>query len=223
MFVTLEGPEGGGKSTQASLLAAYLRERGRDVVSVREPGGTPLGEAVRDLLLDPRHEIDVRTEMLLFAASRAQLVARVIAPALEAGRDVVCDRYVDASLAYQGVGRGLGVAVVREVNAVATGGLVPDLTLLLDIDPAAGLRRARAETAAGGGPDAPHGDRLERERLAFHERVREGFLALAKKEPRRIRIIDARGSIAEVRRAVQEAVAQALERRGEGPGEGGAR
>lgn len=192
------------------------------MVAAREPGGTPLGEIIRDLLLDPRHEIDAPTEALLFAASRAQLVARVIGPALAGGRDVVCDRYVDASVAYQGVGRGLGVEVVRAVNDVATAGLLPDLTLLLDIDPAAGLRRARAQTAGGRGPDMPLGDRLERERMAFHERVREGFLALAKNEPRRIRIIDARGSIAEVRQAVQEAVAQTLESREEGLGGRGA-
>jgi dTMP kinase len=187
------------------------------VIQVREPGGTPCGEAIRELLLDPGREMDARTEVLLFAASRAQLVAHVILPALHAGRDVVGDRYVDASLAYQGAGRGLGIETVAAVNAVATGGLLPDLTLLLDIDVPTGLRRARAETAREA-PDSALGDRLERERLGFHERVREGFLLLAKKEPRRIKVIDARGSIAEVRRAIQEAVAETLQSRGEGPG-----
>jgi dTMP kinase len=207
------------------LLAEYLRGQGREVVSVREPGGTPVGEAIRTVLLDPGHDMDAGAEMLLFAAARAQLVARVIAPALRAGSDVVADRYVDASLAYQGVGRGLGIDVVRSVNAVATGGLLPDLTLLLDIDTATGLERARVETrvrtAAGkeaaGGREA--GDRMEDEVVAFHRRVREGFLLLAKKEPHRIRVVDARGSVAAVQRAIQEVVAQMLRGRDDGPGE----
>jgi dTMP kinase len=201
------------------LLAEHLRRSGRDVVCVREPGGTPIGEQIRALLLDPRSsEMDARTEMLLFAASRAQLVAQVIAPALRAGRDVVCDRYVDASLAYQGVGRGIGVEVVRTVNALATGGLSPDLTLLLDIDVARGLERARAETGA-----SLAGDRLEQEVLAFHQRVREGFLSQAQKEPHRIHVIDARGSVTTVQQAIQRAVAEILHGRGEGPGEEGSR
>jgi dTMP kinase len=202
-----------------------LRGQGRDVVSVREPGGTPVGEAIRTVLLDPRHDIDAGAEMLLFAAARAQLVARVIAPALRTGGDVVADRYVDASLAYQGVGRGLGIDVVRAVNAIATGGLFPDLTLLLDIDAATGLERARGETrvraAAGGAAagDRGAGDRMEDEVVAFHRRVREGFLLLAKKEPHRIRVVDARGSVAAVQRAIQELVAGMLRGRGDGPGE----
>jgi dTMP kinase len=217
VFLTLEGPEGAGKTTQARLLAEYLRSGGRDVIGVREPGGTPIGEQIRALLLDPRRaEMDARTEMLLFAASRAQLVAQVIAPALRAGRDVVCDRYVDASLAYQGVGRGIGLEVVRTVNAVATGGVSPDLTLLLDIDVDRGLERARAET----GPQAA-GDRMEQEVLAFHQRVREGFLSLAQKEPHRIRVIDARGSVTAVQEAIRQAVAQILRGRDEGRAEEG--
>lgn len=189
------------------------------MVCVREPGGTPIGEQIRALLLDPRRgEMDARAEMLLFAASRAQLVAEVIAPALRAGRDVVCDRYVDASLAYQGVARGIGVEVVQAVNAVATAGAYPDLTLLLDIDVATGLGRARSETGARAA-----GDRMEQEVLDFHQRVREGFLSLAQKEPRRIKVIDARGSVTAVQRAIQDAVARALRGRGEGPGEEGSR
>ncbi len=184
---------------------------------MREPGGTLIGEQIRALLLDPRcSEMDARTEMLLFAASRAQLVAQVIAPALRAGKDVLCDRYVDASLAYQGIGRGIGVEVVRTVNALATGGLSPDLTLLLDIDVARGLERARVETGA-----RTAGDRMEQEVLAFHQRVREGFLSLAQKEPHRIRVIDARGSVTTVQQAIRQAVAEILRGRGEGPGEEG--
>lgn len=217
MFLTLEGPEGGGKSTQTRLLADHLRRRGRSVVCVREPGGTPIGEQIRALLLDPHdREMDARTEMLLFAAARAQLVAEVIAPALRAGQDVICDRYVDASLAYQGVGRGIGVDAVRTVNAIATRGLSPDLTLLLDIDVATGLERARAKSGMRAG-----GDRIEQEALAFHQRVREGFLSLAQKEPHRIKTIDARGSVTTVQRAIQQAVAEILRGRGEGPGEEG--
>jgi dTMP kinase len=192
-------------------------------VSVREPGGTPVGEAIRAVLLDPDHDMDAGAEMLLFAAARAQLVARVIAPALRAGSDVVADRYVDASLAYQGVARGLGIDVVRSVNAVATGGLLPDLTLLLDIDTATGLERARGETrvrAAAGEVVAGGraGDRMEDEVAAFHRRVREGFLLLAKKEPHRIRVIDARGSVSAVQRGIQDVVAQVLRGRSDGPG-----
>lgn len=178
---------------------------------VREPGGTAIGEQIRALLIDPRHaELTPRTEMLLFAASRAQLVVEVIAPALARGRIVVCERYVDASLAYQGVARDLGVDLVRAVNDAATGGLRPDLTLLLDLDPETGLRRARAATArarpVGARPAWEGGDRLERETLAFHARVREGFLALARIEPERIRVLDAGRPVADVQEEIVAAV-----------------
>ena len=223
--MTLEGPEGAGKTTQSLLLADYLRNSGWEVVGVREPGGTAIGERIRSLLLDPRWtEMDARAEMLLFAAARAQLVAEVIAPALRAGKCVVCDRFVDTSLAYQGIGRRLGVDVVRAVNAVATGAVMPDLTLLLDIDPSAGLRRARAETEGGvAAGDAGRGDRMEQELLAFHERVREGFLWLAQNEPHRIKVIDARGPVPAVEWAIRQAVAQILRGREARPGAGGAR
>ncbi len=215
IFLTLEGPEGAGKSTQSRLLVPYLQGAGHDVLSIREPGSTRIGEQIRTVLLDPRHkEMAARTEMLLFAAARAQLVAEVITPALARGTCVVCDRFVDASLAYQGVGRDLGIDVVRAANAAGTGGLAPDLTLLLDVDPAVGLRRARAASASDGG-----GDRMEREALAFHERVREGFLSLARNEPHRFRIIDARGSVADVQAEIRRAVDGFLESRRRGPRE----
>ena len=183
------------------------------MVAVREPGGTSIGEAIRAILLDPRHQgLTARAEMLLFAASRAQLVAEVIVPALRAGKWVVCDRFLDASLAYQGAGRGLGADVVRRVNLAATGGLLPDLTLLLDIDVPTGLRRARAAS-----PGPGRGDRMEQEQESFHERVREGFLSLAQNEPQRIRVVDARGTVAAVQREIRQAVAQALRRREWGP------
>jgi len=219
VFLTLEGPEGAGKTTQGRLLADALRASGHEVLELREPGGTPVGEQIRALLLDPRHrELAPRTEMLLFAASRAQLVAGVIRPALARGTLVVCDRYVDASLAYQGIGRGLGVEVVRAVNDAGTGGLTPDLTLLLDIEPAVGLRRAR-RASRGEDPAAgwDGGDRLEREALQFHERVRQGFLALAGNEPGRIRTIDARGSVEDVRRAIWRLVDGFLRSARQGP------
>jgi dTMP kinase len=209
VFLTLDGPEGAGKTTQGRLLAENLTRAGHDVLHVREPGGTLIGERLRALLLDPRHrEMDARTEMLLFAASRAQLVAEVIVPALRREVLVLCDRYVDASLAYQGVGRGLGIEVVRAVNAVATGGLLPDLTLLLDINAAAGVRRARAVSERSLGGEDGAGDRIEQEDVDFHARVREGFLSLARNEPQRIRVIDADGPVAavqqEIRRTVDE-------------------
>ena len=214
MFVTLEGPDGAGKTTQAALLVDRLRAAGHDVVALREPGGTAVGEQIRALLIDPqRAELAPRTEMLLFAASRAQLVAEVIARALARGRIVVCERYVDASLAYQGAARGLGVDLVRAVNDAATDGLRPDLTLLLDLDPETGLRRARSVARRGGGEAWDGGDRLEREDLAFHARVREGFLALARIEPQRIRVIDARRPVDEVQREIAAFVERLLEER----------
>lgn len=215
--MTLEGPDGAGKTTQAALLVERLRAAGHEAVALREPGGTAIGEQIRSLLVDPRHaELAPRTEMLLFAASRAQLVAEVIGPALGRGRVVVCERYLDASLAYQGVARGLGIDLVRAVNDAATGGLRPDLTLLLDLDPETGLARARsasrvrgpdAPASAGAGPEGwEGGDRMERETLAFHARVREGFLALARIEPQRIRVVDARRPVADVQREITAAV-----------------
>ena len=229
--MTLEGPDGAGKTTQAALLVEHLRAAGHDVVALREPGGTAVGEQIRSLLIDPRHaELAPRTEMLLFAASRAQLVAEVIGPALARGRIVVCERYLDASLAYQGVARGLGVDLVRAVNDAATGGLRPDLTLLLDLDPETGLRRARAASRSRGASQRDAlasppsrtsqrdalaspgtegwegGDRMERETPAFHARVREGFLALARIEPQRIRVIDARRPVVDVQREITAAV-----------------
>jgi dTMP kinase len=166
----LEGPEGAGKSTQLQLLASRLAALGRQPVLTREPGGTQAGDAIRAVLLDPEQRIEPLAEFLLYSASRAQLVAEVIAPALEAGHDVISDRFTGASVAYQGYGRGLDLDLIASVNARVTHGLTPDLTVLLDIDPAAGLVRAAARSGH---------DRLEAEGLAFHERVRSGFVAHA--------------------------------------------
>jgi dTMP kinase len=183
LFVTFEGGEGSGKSTQIPRLAARVRERGLDPLVTREPGGTPVAEGIRSLLLDPALAPGALAEALLMEAARAELVATAIRPALEAGRVVLCDRYADSTLAYQGAGRGLDLKMLREWNRIATGGLVPALTLLFDLDPEVGL--SRREDAAG----VPN--RLDRESLAFHARVRAQFLELARVEPGRFIVIDA--------------------------------
>jgi len=186
-FIVLDGVEGCGKSTQLARLAASLREAGHDPVLTHEPGGTPIGEAIRALLLSPDHpEMDPLTEAFLFCASRAQHVRQVIAPALEAGRVVLCDRFDASTFAYQGHAGGVGVDVVERVNAEATGGLAPDLTVILDLDPAEGMRRKFGEGASANGAD-----RIERNALAFHQRVREGFLLYAERHADRCAVVNA--------------------------------
>ncbi len=212
IFITIEGPEGAGKTTQARLLYERLRDR-YPVLYTREPGGTPIGELIRTLLLDEAHrEMRPETEMLLFAASRAQFVADVVEPALREGRVVLSERYVDASIAYQGVGRGLGVDVVRHVNEAATRGLMPDLTILLDVDPSVGLARAR--DAAGKEGRRGRGDRLEQEDLSFHARVRAGFLTIAREEPDRVHIVDGGRAQQTVHDEIVERVERKLGARG---------
>jgi dTMP kinase len=180
MFIAFEGGEGAGKSTQEALLADHLTARGYEVVRTREPGGTPAGEAIRAVVLSPDYEgLDGRAEALLFAASRGEHVARVIRPALVRGAVVVCDRYIDSSVAYQGAGRNLGMDAVRELSLWATNALLPDLTVVLDIDPEIGLSRLHSR------------DRLEGQPLDYHRRVRQAFLDLAAEEPARYIVIDA--------------------------------
>jgi dTMP kinase len=192
LFVAFEGGDGAGKSTQAGALAQALRAAGREVVLTREPGGTPAAEAMRHVVLTPDYAgLDDRSEALLYAASRAEHVARLIRPALERGAVVITDRYIDSSIAYQGVGRGLGPDVVGEINLWATRGLLPDLTVLLDVDARAGL--ARISTSP---------DRLEAEPEEFHARVVEAFRALAAGDPERYLVLSAGGAREEIAAAV---------------------
>jgi dTMP kinase len=206
-FITLEGVEGCGKSTQARRLLERFERSGRTVLAAREPGGTPVAEAVRRILLDPAQAgLSAEAELLLIAAARADHVRRVLEPALAAGTTVVCDRFSDSTRAYQGAGRGLEPAIVERVDEVARGPLVPDVTLLLDVPAELGLRRARArnEDASAGAES-----RIDDEDLAFHRRVRSGFLRLAGAEPRRVWVIDASGEPDEVERRVERALARA--------------
>ena len=198
-LIAFEGIEGAGKSTQVELLRQALEKAGRRVVTTREPGGTPVGEQVRSILLDPASTLDARTEALLFAAARAQLVAQVIRPALERAEVVLCDRYLDSSLAYQGAARGLGLEPVAAINGFATEGLLPDLVVLLRVDPAEGLARQR------GGRD-----RIERQDLEFHQRVAQGFLDLAAADPDRFVVIDGAAPVDRVAAEVRAAVLRGL-------------
>lgn len=208
-FVTLEGIEGAGKSTVRAHVAARVRAAGREVVTTREPGGTPLGEALRALLLDHRNGMAGDTELLLMFAARAEHLAEVIRPALRGGRWVVCDRFTDSTYAYQGGGRGVPEARIAALESWVQGSLRPDLTLLLDVPPATGLARARG----GGG-----GDRFEREDLAFFERVRAAYLRRAEAEPARFRVIDAAAPLEVVLAAVDAALAPLLGAAAEGAG-----
>jgi len=208
MFITLEGPEGSGKSTQAVLLAQFLAENGFSVVSTREPGGTNIGDQIRDVLHDvANEEMESETEFLLYSASRAQLVREVIRPALLENKVVLCDRYADSSIAYQGYGRGLDLDTLLAVTEFATGGLVPDLTLLLDIDVEQGLSR-RID-----GDDEMN--RLDLQEIAFHQRVRDGYHQLAAAGPERWVLVDAGRRPEEIQRDLRRIV---LERLGESVG-----
>ena len=203
-FITFEGPEGSGKTTHIRRLTECLMERGIKVVCTREPGGTPLGENIRHLLQhgDAEAEPVPQAETLLFFASRAQHVERLIRPALERGEWVLCDRFSDSTLAYQGYGRGFDLEQLRSTNAFATGGLVPDLTLLLDVTPETSRTRLLARQAA----TATSPDRIEREAEAFHARLRDGFLAMAAAEPERFVTVSTDRPQDEVAAAIREAV-----------------
>jgi len=192
-FITFEGIEGCGKSTQLQLLAELLKAQGQGVTTTREPGGCPIADQVRAILLDAAHQALVPTaELLLYAAARAQHVAEVIRPALREGRIVLCDRFTDATIAYQGYGRGLSQSLITELNRLATGGLRPDLTVLLDCPVEVGLSRALARINAAEGARE---ERFEQESGLFHQRVREAYLVLAAQEADRFVIVDGSGSV----------------------------
>lgn len=200
-FITFEGPDGAGKTTQIDLLRKYLLDKGLDVVVTREPGGTPISEAIRGIILDTDHnEMDPITEMYLYAASRAQHVGQLIAPALRQGKIVLCDRFVDSSIAYQGAGRGLGMKMVEEINRAALQGIMPDITLFFDIDPEKGLIRGRKRDRKA--------DRLELENIDFHREVYKGFCKLCHMYPERFRRIKADGDIMEIHRQIINEIEQ---------------
>jgi len=200
LFITFEGPEGSGKTTQIHLLAAWLGAMNRDVLTTREPGGTRIGDAVRGLLLDPNHtEMCPETEILLFSAARAQIVGEVIRPHLARGGVVLCDRFADSTLAYQGYGRQMDLSTLRMITAFATGGLAPDLTICLDLPVLEGLQRKQ-------GCDQGEWNRMEREKLAFHERVRQGYLGLAAAEPARWLLLDARQPIDAIQTQIRQRI-----------------
>ena len=203
MFITLEGPEGSGKSSQLPDLAEFLSGQGWDVLTTREPGGTPIGDQIRQILMRlDNQELHPRTEILLFLASRAQLVEQVIKPALREGKLVLSDRFGDSTLAYQGYGHGIDLATLRAMLAFATDNLKPDLTLLLDVDVEIGLQRKRKED---------EWNRLDAYELAFHQRVREGYHELCRQEPERWRVIDAMQPKEAVQLALRQAVMQFLQ------------
>ncbi len=206
-FITFEGLDGCGKSTQLEKLAAALRQAGVEAVTTREPGGTEIGERIRAVLLDSRTAgLDSEAEMALMFASRAQLIAEVIEPALEAGKWVLCDRFTDSTEAYQGEGRQLGTAAVLELHQVLCRNLWPDLTILMDSDVSSSVRRARRRNQ-----DAEHDEnRFEQESLAFFTRVREGFLTIAEREPHRVVKIDARPPIEAVHAEIMKVVKERL-------------
>ncbi len=195
-FITFEGIEGSGKTTQIAKVAEFLRGQGHKVVTTREPGGCPIANAIREILLNPANAaLEYRAELLLYAAARAQHVAEVILPALKQGQIVLCDRYTDATLAYQGYGRGLDLDLIEELNTLASGECRPHLTLLLDMPHEAGLKRALERNDIQNMDDE---GRFEQESLDFHKRVREGYLSLAQRDSQRIQVIDATGTPDEV-------------------------
>ena len=188
IFISIEGGEGTGKTTQTKPLTKYLIERGYKVKLTQEPGGTRIGKLIRKTLLNPDNaEIDRWTELFLYLADRAQHVKQIIIPALNQGKAVICDRFIDATVAYQGFGRGISLKLIDNLNRLVTQGIKPDLTICLDLGPCKGLSRAKSKYAKKG--NSRKGDRLEKEDISFHRRVRKGYLALAKKEPDRVKVV----------------------------------
>ena len=208
-FITFEGGDGSGKTTQLKALESYLTARGKSCLSTREPGGTSLGELIRQVLLEvSKQPITSPTELFLYLADRAQHIHEVIIPGLEQGKIVLCDRHTDSTLAYQGYGRGIDLGLLRSLNDIASQGIKPDLTLLFDCPVGIGLSRtARRQSHTASGRNE---DRFEREKIEFHERVRAGFLELARAEPNRFRIIDASRSAKEVGQEIKNIIEREL-------------
>jgi len=206
-FITFEGPDGSGKTTQLQILHRYLAQAGYPVLLVREPGGTDIGDQIRTVLHDTRNTSMLpNAEVLLYSASRAQLVGQVIRPALEAGSLVLCDRYADATMAYQGYGHSLDLELLRAITTFATGGLRPDLVVYLDIDVETGLRRKKSGFQAGQG----EWNRMDQKELDFHQRARTGYLQMAAAEPERWFVLDATRSVASLQQAIRRRVRRLL-------------
>jgi dTMP kinase len=195
-FIVLDGPEGAGKSTQIERIVKRLREGGRAATAVRDPGSTPVSERIREVLLDKRlPDMDVRTEVFLYMASRAEMMARIVRPALEVGLVVICDRFVSSTVAYQGAAGGVDPAVIWDLGRIACAGVEPDLTVILDLDIAAGFARMKREK-----------DRMESKSQEYHEKVRQGYLAMARERPDKFAVVDAARRPEEVARDIEEAV-----------------
>ena len=206
MLITFEGIDGAGKSTQVTQLKRHLVERGCEVLALREPGGTPVAEEIRELLLESHNDITPVGELLLFAASRAELVQQVIRPALESGSDVILDRFFDSTTAYQGYGRGLDLGMLAEINRIASCGLVPDLTFFLDLTPEDALIRKFSEKSLPLAFESEELDRMENSGLDFYRRVRAGYHQIAGENPRRIVMIDALLNQTEIHRRIVESL-----------------
>jgi dTMP kinase len=215
MFITLEGIEGSGKTTQIQTIAQWLKATGRDCLTTREPGGTAIGDQIRSILLHPENcDLAPTAELLLYVADRVQHLETIVRPALAAGKVVVCDRYFDATLVYQGYARRVDKKMIHQLHQLACKGLMPDLTLLLDLDPEAGLARAWRRIHS----DNAHAmeSRFEKEKLLFHQRVRAGYLDLANREPQRLAIIDAAVEAPAVAAQIEDALQVFFERRAGG-------
>jgi len=193
VLITFEGSEGSGKSTQARLLLQYLKARGKDVMFIREPGGVKISEVIRKVLLDVHNDIMTKEcETLLYMAARSQLVYEVIAPALKAGRIVISDRFLDSTVAYQGYGNGVDIKFIKQLGRFVTDGIKPDLTFIMDLSTVTGLSRT-----------GKNKDRIEQRAASYHQRVRKGYLAIARQEPNRVKVIDARGSRMEIQEKIR--------------------
>ncbi len=215
LFISMEGPEGAGKSTQAAMLAEWLLTKGIPVLLTREPGDGAIGAQIRRIILDPQNKaLTAKAEAMLYAADRAQHVECVLQPALKQGVVVVCDRYVDSNIAYQGYGRGIDLGFLKEINEMATIGLMPDVTILLDLAPEVGLQRVKEREAAIAGKKATDIDRIEQETLAFHQRLCQGYHEIAAQEPARVQVVDASMRTGAIKEEIRKIVSSKLMQHG---------